>query len=262
MKIKRTVTPKKKQANAINAGKSTGPRTERGKRASRMNALKLGFYSQQLPIQELDGEDAPERFGELLVAFDKHYTPIGPVETWLVEFMAQRVWRLARVPRAERGACLLTPWDASSWSTDDGPMHIVMTSLESVRRSIELLDAAALQIQRTGTLSEADYTSVSETLGTGLQSTDRLQADASIESMRPINNSFMQQVEAKRSSLQLRQSALDQKLSAGIENHMSRWALPSADDMDRILRYELTLMKQFERAQVMLLDCQRRRKGR
>jgi hypothetical protein len=54
--------------------------------------------------------------------------------------------------------------------------------------------------------------------------------------------------------------ALDKKLAEGIESHLSKWALPPAGDMDRILRYELRMFKQFEWAQQMLLDCQRRRK--
>jgi len=63
---KKTVTPKKVAANRANAKLSTGPRTERGKRAARLNAVKFGFFSEELIIPVCDGEEALEKYKSLL----------------------------------------------------------------------------------------------------------------------------------------------------------------------------------------------------
>lgn len=263
MKLKKTVTPKQKAANQLNSRNSSGPRSDRGKRTSSMNALRFGLYSKRPVIRELDGEDASEQYEELRSDLYKEYNPVGPSATWYVDRMAQTRWRLGRVLRAERGACLLTPWDRPAWSEDGGPMHTVLTSLESVGRSVQRLDAATAEIERTGTLSEKDYSSVSELIGAELQNGDNSNEGRVCQAGTvTIDEDFRRRLNAKRSSLRSHQVNLDKKLSEGLANHISRWAVPSAGDLDRILRYELCLLKQFDWARRMLLDCQRQRNKR
>ena len=59
---KKTVTPKKVAANRSNAKLSTGPRTESGKRTARLNAVKFGFFSEEIVIPLCDGEDAVGKY--------------------------------------------------------------------------------------------------------------------------------------------------------------------------------------------------------
>ncbi len=47
----------KKDSNKRNAAKSTGPKTETGKRHVRLNALKHGFYAHELTVSEADERD-------------------------------------------------------------------------------------------------------------------------------------------------------------------------------------------------------------
>ena len=47
----------KKESNKRNAIKSTGPKTQTGKRHVRLNALKHGFYAQELTVSEADEPD-------------------------------------------------------------------------------------------------------------------------------------------------------------------------------------------------------------
>jgi hypothetical protein len=48
---------RKKDSNKRNATKSTGPKTESGKRRVRLNALKHGFYAHELTVSEADKRD-------------------------------------------------------------------------------------------------------------------------------------------------------------------------------------------------------------
>ena len=48
---------RKKDANKSNATKSTGPKTEIGKRTVRLNALAHGFYAHELSVSEADKRD-------------------------------------------------------------------------------------------------------------------------------------------------------------------------------------------------------------
>ena len=103
--ISREVTANMKEANRANGQKSTGPRTEQGKRNSRWSAFRHGVFGHELCpwTEELD-EDAADyrRFcRRYLDAFQ-----VGDeVEALLVADMARTQWRLERVLHAE-SACL------------------------------------------------------------------------------------------------------------------------------------------------------------
>ena len=53
MEIKHPISERKVQANRANAKRSTGPRTEAGKAASRRNALKHGIFSRSVDFPNL-----------------------------------------------------------------------------------------------------------------------------------------------------------------------------------------------------------------
>jgi hypothetical protein len=81
-------------ANRENAQKSTGPRTEEGKAAIRMNALKTGLTSRTVWIEE---EDAP-RYRKMAADFSQDLQPVGPQETALVQSVIDLHWRLESLP--------------------------------------------------------------------------------------------------------------------------------------------------------------------
>ena len=86
-------------ANRRNARKSTGPRTENGKRKVALNALKHGLLSQHVV---LPNEDESE-----FIDFSRRLTstlrPAGELEEMLVGAIAASAWRLRRLIRVERG---------------------------------------------------------------------------------------------------------------------------------------------------------------
>jgi hypothetical protein len=90
---------KKAQANRRNALKSTGPKTQEGKSAVRLNALSHGLRSEEILLRGED-EEALRELGERL---RNELQPAGELENLLVERIIASYWRLRRVGRVEAG---------------------------------------------------------------------------------------------------------------------------------------------------------------
>ena len=103
MKIGKTVTEKKRMANRANAKKSRGPKTERGKKHSRFNAIKGGLFAKFLVMWTVDGDDGDGDFAKLHANLKREYWPQGPTEAYYLEEMAKSMWRIRRASRYEHG---------------------------------------------------------------------------------------------------------------------------------------------------------------
>jgi hypothetical protein len=99
----RPASERKIQANRRNALRSTGPKTERGKRTVARNAIKHGILAREVVITAGDGKESSEEFDALVGQLWKDYEPVGVVEESLVQTIANCWWRKARVLRAENG---------------------------------------------------------------------------------------------------------------------------------------------------------------
>jgi hypothetical protein len=107
-------------ANRANAQKSTGPRTAEGKAVVAQNAVKHGFWAQEVVIK---GED-PQEFALYREGMLQELAPAGFVETLLAERIVNLSWRLRRAERmqatafekieakTERGKTVMKPEDA------------------------------------------------------------------------------------------------------------------------------------------------------
>jgi hypothetical protein len=84
-------------ANRLNAQRSTGPRSEAGKAASRFNALTYGLEARSRVIP---GED-PAQLESLAAAYHGQFNPVGPLEDFLVETIVQADWNRRRYTRVE-----------------------------------------------------------------------------------------------------------------------------------------------------------------
>jgi len=87
------------EANRRNALKSTGPRSENGKHASRRNALRHGFTAETI-LEPLEDPEAYRAFEAAIVA---EYLPQTPVERELAHRLASLLWRLRRATSIETG---------------------------------------------------------------------------------------------------------------------------------------------------------------
>ena len=92
-------SPKQERANRRNAQKSTGPKTQEGKAAVRLNAVKHGLLSEEVLLPGEDGA-ALEEPGERLRA---ELQPVGELEGLLVDRIVGAYWRLRRLGRVEAG---------------------------------------------------------------------------------------------------------------------------------------------------------------
>jgi hypothetical protein len=87
------------QANRRNARKSTGPKTQKGKDAVRLNATKHGLRSQEVLLPGEDGEALKELDENLRAELQ----PVGELENLLVDGIVAAHWRLRRLRRVESG---------------------------------------------------------------------------------------------------------------------------------------------------------------
>ncbi len=81
------------QANRLNALRSTGPRTEEGKRTSRRNALRDGLTAETV----IDGLEDSEDYHGFEAAIIADYDVETAVERELVLRLASLLWRLRRI---------------------------------------------------------------------------------------------------------------------------------------------------------------------
>jgi hypothetical protein len=81
------------EANQRNAHRSTGPRTEEGKRQSRRNALRHGLTAETV----IDGLEDAEDYGAFEAAVIADYDAQTAVERELVLRLASLLWRLRRI---------------------------------------------------------------------------------------------------------------------------------------------------------------------
>jgi hypothetical protein len=88
-------THKQRAANRANAEKSTGPKSEKGKSTSRMNALKHGLTAKLNVI----GDEDPEEFEALRADLLAKFQPSSALGHESVDHLTATLWSLRRVRR-------------------------------------------------------------------------------------------------------------------------------------------------------------------
>ena len=87
------------EANRRNAQKSTGPKSEQGKQATRLNGLKHGLTSATVVLPYED----KLQYHELRAQILEDFTPENAAEWMLVDQLASAWWRTIRVRKVEGG---------------------------------------------------------------------------------------------------------------------------------------------------------------
>jgi hypothetical protein len=100
------VSMRKIEANRRNVQQSTGPKTEAGKHASRMNALTHGLLAKDVVITRGDYKEDEQQFAQLLEELQAQFQPVGVAEELEVQKIAGCYWRKSRAIRYEHGAIL------------------------------------------------------------------------------------------------------------------------------------------------------------
>jgi len=118
----------------------TGPRSTAGKAAVARNALRLGIYARPETIVDHEAPGDWQRFRDALVA---DLAPADPVALALSQRVASALWRLRRVPAAERIA--LQPPAGCDTSLDAARLMSIMRAEARLTRQL----FAALRELRT-----------------------------------------------------------------------------------------------------------------
>jgi hypothetical protein len=248
-----SVSLKKLEANRRNAKRSTGPRTERGKKVSKLNALRTGLFAKHVVIPVCDGDGSGEQFGKLLADLQKEFQPEGPSEEFWVVQIAECMWRLRRATWAEKGSVQ----NAANWN---GKPPSLLQQVGSHRNSISIVQRVQKEISDTGTLSPSSYERILPMLRIYNSFTGAEETYSSTEPM--IDPQLI-------ASLNWMIVGLEKSIDNAIiskqqreEDYYAENALPPETIMNKILRYERSVQRKLDWALQKLLESQQRRKNR
>jgi hypothetical protein len=285
--MKKTMTAKQIEANRRNAQKSTGPRTDAGRAVSRLNALKHGILSTQVLVRGRHGKENAREFKALHARFHEELQPHGPVEEMLVDQIVTAHWRLRRALAAEAGAIALGVDDGKwnrTWGTNPqlrwmqwevlgDPIYGMETSAMGNRLLETGLREVRGAVERDGELTEAAVQDFKDTFGNKENVLTRELDRLRLRTRVPENaeNAAARREENKQQVLALldrklrlttwRKEECDDHDRNQAEAQQAVAALPDADTLDKILRYETKLERQMHRAMAQLERLQRMRRG-
>ena len=137
----------------MNSKRSTGPRTQSGKRTARYNALTLGLFASHVVIPICDGHGSEKEFRQLLDDLQQAFQPLGTFEEWLVVKIAESMWRLRRATRSEKGCVREMALGDVLSSENDRLMDIFALQVSELTEAEE-------QVRASGTLSQSVYARV------------------------------------------------------------------------------------------------------
>lgn len=288
-----SASPAQIAANRENALRSTGPRTEEGKAAVRLNAITHGIYATDLVASASSAGESQEDFNAFLADLSDAYQPWGPLEIIQVKRIASLHWRLQRVLRAESGeiaqALDTLPDDLHRKRRTDADYAyeclMAAASLDEFDRRLavaqtrEVLTASAygLTLLRNVFISARDHLAANDSLTPALvRSLHLVSPSAHLTGLLPPfptpekgGDPTSCPVPSLQPLLAALEDAID-RLAGDIERYRQReearddalrrtLALPAAPTADRLLRYEKALSGQLTRAIDELHRLQRHR---
>jgi hypothetical protein len=272
----RPISEKQLEANRRNASQSTGPKTEAGKQASRMNAVTHGLLAKAVVITAGDYQEDEQEFGQLLEDLREQFTPVGVAEDLEVQKIALCYWRKMRAVRYEHGAIRQRTGDMREREERRHEQHVdsalkFAANLEGTAHGIqylidylewvkqEVLDGPLsaesqewLEQHFPDEFAAPEDTLDDETLlaeltetGPGVSADDRRQRTDKIDE-------------------QLRRlSRLREKVAAteelNLESKLRAAALPGPGAVDKLIRYETSNDRELDRALTRLERMQERR---
>jgi len=249
---------KQREANRLNAKKSTGPKTARGKARVSRNALKHGLLAKDVVVEGLQGSESQADFDALLADFCRELRPNGLIEETLVERIATCYWRLRRAQRFEAGAIR-------------GSLESPDPAEEALEKHRKKLDNAILDLNqelRLGKLLEkpADRLSPQETQECEQQVNDfarahgltlrNLDAQALKDAVKTELPQVISALCEKVARLRAEFDTAQRREHANTEKRRTAAFLPEGDGLLKVVRYETMLDRQIHRA---LAELRRRR---
>jgi hypothetical protein len=254
MKLQKTVTTARIEANRRNSKRSTGPRTERGKGTTKYNAVTLGLFAKHIVIPICDGDDAEKEFQLLLDGLNQEFEPVGFYEQWLVAKIAESMWRLRRATRCESGSVResAAPWEKlRPWEEREKNLGLV-----DMQMNVWALTDAENQLRDCGTLSQQTFDQVAPLVEE--EQRKPLQSDRLVKPDNP--QEFLAHLTNLKGSLELTHRAQSGVQDQKSDIRFDHAALLPEVDMDRIFRYEERMHRYLDWAVERLFESQERRR--
>jgi len=268
---------------------ATGPRTPEGKQISRYNATKHGVFSE---VTLLKGESRTE-YQSLLKGLWEAFQPEGKLEETLVEKLATILWRHRRLIVAESAEIQrnteFLQWDQSNQEQEEAEQIESSSVLEYsgglirkiqnpavLKRCLELLAGLRQRIDSDGFDPERDTVILKRIYGG--YGKDRLRETLygsymiCLETSRaseeePQREGYASPQECVRRAVQemdreIRRLKRYRKIEVNrTKLETLRRSIPESPSLDRLLRYEASLERAFERTLNQLERLQRMRLG-
>ncbi len=287
----RPTSVKQIEANRKNALRSTGPKTPKGKQASRLNGLKHGLRAKEAIIP---GQEDAADFETMLTELREDLKPEGHMESHLVEQIGMDELRLRRVHRAELGAIrrqmssatesdVDTVIDEAFESFPERLPQILRESTAGIAYQREGVKKALDELESEGTLSENTCDYLEEVFGRGMDSPapilklwflgeipegDEEDLETDGEPLGTADEGGPSKEAAARKLLEAALKILDQqarklrkKERTDLEIIRQRLSIPDGAELERLQRYETSIKRGMYRAMDQLERLQRRRRG-
>ncbi len=287
--MKKTMSLIQLNANLRNARKSTGPKSAAGKAVSKFNALKHGLLAQTVVVRGHQFEESTNEFKKLCQAHYLHLAPVGPLEQTLVEQIVTATWRLRRARTAESGEIALSV-DTGSWERENNnavPLLLaqpyfpstepLFKKLEQSRWGCDYLSHCLRDVRkgvdRNGELTEEGLNRFKRSLRSQPNGmADKLEEfrawlSANPEKLKPEalrtrhKEDVMRYLDRKICEYEFLMDQRQEREDAEEQARQNAAVLPSAEVVEKILRYETALERQLFHAMNQLERLQRRRLG-
>jgi len=283
---KKTMSLNQLAANRRNALQSTGPKTVAGKAIAKMNAMKHGLLAREVIVQGMSYKESPREFQAYRERFWRELSPVGPLEEALVDEMVTNRWRHRRALIAEAGEISLSV-DNAWWQRKNAPSVTQWTiwiqsadmtaamekSADGVFYLMHTLEKLRDDVTQDGQLTEDTFNRVLDLFaGKPNHITHQLAAFCNIMKENPATldaaallaqhrGLVLDYIENELRTLSRRFEELDEREEKVAAARQSASVLPPIEKLDKILRYETALDRQFYRAMNQLERLQRMRSG-
>jgi hypothetical protein len=171
-----------------------GPRTAAGKAAVRLNAVRHGITSPQVPIPGVEDADAWLAFRQAVI---DDIAPVGAVEEALTERVAELHWRLRRIAPYEAELIAVAPErvedDYAKRLSFSGPRTIAeaeaaVDAAREARAAIESVGMAFLMRARVVAALDEQLASAEEKLAAAANEIDRSRRERLLPPERQMTN--------------------------------------------------------------------------
>lgn len=264
-----------------------GPKTEQGKDRTRLNALRHGLFSK---LSLLKSESRAD-FNALYNGLREDRQPVGALEEMLVSKLASDFWRLRRLSIAEaaeiQAAKEFLQWDERERNRLDaarlpqlscnGGLISWIANPEALRASLDLLQDLKDRIEEHGFDSEYNEAILTKLYGSydeeSVENWKRTLCDSyflcsdeerqqkGYELPQKCKEKFLGEVDEEIRRLERYEKEHASVSARKLELESLRRSVPDGPQLDRLLRYNVTLSREVERTLNQLERCQRMRRG-